>query len=371
MHSTHLRRKHIHGALLGAAVGDALGHARQGLKRRTALQIYGRPPLTYRMLAGRGIYTSDTQLMLMTAQALLNSRTDLGSFRRAFRCRLSWYALSLPHGCGWATYRAALRSWLVRFRLPSGVNSSDNGPGASAVFTALAIHGTGHRLPKWIDETAQLTRRNPLAQDGCVVLAVLADEAATIKQAQFDASHTLDKAIEASTCEEIKSKLKQLKPFLEQSRSPSAVARHFGWEHGIDRAMVPTTVMAAYCWLRYPRDYRRAVQSAICLGGDSSSMGAIVGGLTGAHLGVDAVPKSLVQRLGGTPHDPDWIKALADRFSHWPHGLDDLHMAAAQTSDPPLQFLRNLFTIPVLAVNRALRIIRGCCASSRPNRARR
>ena len=55
MHSTHLRHKHIHGALLGAAVGDALGLARKGLTRRSAIRLNGSRPLKYELLPRRGI----------------------------------------------------------------------------------------------------------------------------------------------------------------------------------------------------------------------------------------------------------------------------------------------------------------------------
>lgn len=356
MHSTHLRKQHITGALAGAAVGDALGYTRQNLSRRGAIARYGKPKLQFRTLAG-GIYSSDTHLMLMTAQALLNSRSDLKSLRRAFRSRLSWYPFSLPL-CARSTLSSAGRCWLRRVGVTSGVNVDNNAAGATAIFSALAIHGTGHRIEKWVDETTKLTLTHPLAIEGCRVLGVLAHAAATSKREDLDNEAILGRAVEASEQPVLKSKLEALAGHLANKKCPLWVADQFGWTSQIGKSMLPTTVMATYCWLSAPRDFEMAVLSAIALGGDSSSMGAIVGGLVGAYDTVEAVPEQLFNRLGGTPHGPEWITALGERFSHWPHGEYDLHVAPAQSSDAPLQLMRNIIVAGRVSLNRVGRLPR-------------
>ncbi len=343
--------------MVGVAIGDALGYPREGLSRRVALKIFGRPPLRYRLLPGRGIYSDDTQLMLLAAQSLLNSRSDLRAFRHAFAWRLSWYLLSLPVGAGKATLTAAFRSWFRRLGVSPGVSSAGNGAATRAIFSALAIHGTGHRLNRWVEETTKLTHTHPLAINGCQVLAALAQRASTTKAGCLDVQDALAAAIEVSKQSEIKDKLLELEPLLRQGRSPSAVARHFGWEQGVSGFIVPTTIMATYCWLRYPTNFRRAVDSAVSLGGDTDSVAAIVGGLVGAHIGFSALPQDLVRRLGGSPHGPTWIAGMASRLSHWPHGADDLHLAPAQTSDPPMQLIRNIFTMLLVFFHIILRIV--------------
>jgi len=371
MHSTFRRKELIHGLLLGVAVGDALGLSRENLPRRVALKMQGRNPLTYRLLPGTGIYSDDTQLMLINAQALLQSRSDAKAFRTLFQRRLKWYPFSLPVGAGKATLLAAAKCWLRLVRLPSGVNSAGNGAATRAVFTALAIHGTGHRLQRWVEESTKLTHCHPLAINGCQVLAHLAEYGATCKGQNFDSQEALQKAISASTQAEIKDKLIQLRPFLEQQRGPSAVARHFGWDCGVSGFIVPTTIMATYCYLRYPTNFLRAVKSAILLGGDSDSLAAIVGGLVGAHVGAQHIPAELVKNLGGYPHGAPWMEKLAERLSHWPHGIDDLHFAPSQTSDPLGQLLRNALTIPLVLLHTCLRLPYRLCTPSLPTRLRR
>ena len=374
MHSTFLRKEHIHGLMLGIAIGDALGLARENLCRRVALRMFGRGPLSYRLIRGRGIYSVDTHLLMINAQALLKSRSDAKSFRRIFQKRLKWYPLSLPIGAGKATLVAAARCWLRPFGLPSGVNSADNGAATRAIFTALAIHGTGHRLSRWVEESTKLTHSHPLAIDGCQVLAELAEFGANCKNGKFDHREALQQAIASSSQAEIKDKLAELADFLDARRGPSAVARHFNWKCGIGSSSVPTTIMATYCFLRYPNDFRRAVESAVLLGGDSNSLAAIVGGLVGALVGAKNIPAELIKNLAGYPHGSPWIEKMAERMSHWPHGMDDLHFAPAQTSDPLAQLLRNSLTIPVMLLHVLRRLpYRTCtrCQSKAPRRRQR
>jgi hypothetical protein len=57
--------------------------------------------------------------------------------------------------------------------------------------------------------------------------------------------------------------------------------------------VVPTVLAALWCLLRQPASWPAAVASAIRLGGDVDTLGAIVGALAGVRLGVDAVPEHL------------------------------------------------------------------------------
>lgn len=356
MHSTQLRREHIHGALLGIAVGESLGYARSGLTRRRALKFLGRPPFRFRYLPGRGIYGEQTRLALLNAQAILNCRSDLRILRRTFARRLRWHVFGMSIAGRRETLAVSLRSWFLRLGLAPGIASRSNGAASRAIISTLAINGTGHRVAKWIEESTKLTHTDPVAIDGCCALALLADRAVEAKKGDFDPLAALEVAIASIRENELRKKFLALKPYLEQGLAPSRVAKRFGWRDRISQDVVPTAVMAAYCFLRFPRDYRKAVESAIALGGQSAAMGAIVGGLAGAHLGEQGIPQELKSRQSGTPHGPEWIEKMAERFSHWPHGVDDLHLAPAQSSDPLTQVLRNLIHLPLGILHGLLRI---------------
>jgi len=370
MHSTHLRHQLIKGLMAGTAIGDALGLARSGLCRRTALKMFGRPPLKYRLFPGRGIYSNDTRMMLMAAQAILQCRSDLRSFRRKYQSRLSWYPLSLPIGIDHRTWLACMKAWLYRTGITTGVRSEGNGAATRAMFIALAIHGNGHRLRKWVEESTKTTHTHPQVVEGCQLLAQLADTCSTTSYGKLDPNGVLNTLIES--CEEpmLKEGLQRLIPFLETNRSPASVARHFEWHRGIRNHILPSTLMATYCFLRYPTNFDRAVQSAIVLGGASDSLGAIVGGLVGAHIGYDRLPKPLIKSLGGYPQGLRWIEEMSNRLSHWPHGMHDLSFAPPLPSDPLMQILRNLFSISLVSLHFVIRLPFKLSTGSKPLRMR-
>ena len=53
----------------------------------------------------------------------------------------------------------------------------------------------------------------------------------------------------------------------------------------------------AFCIFRDADDYRDAVARACRLGGDTDTIGAVVGGMYGAYLGIDAVPRKWREML--------------------------------------------------------------------------
>lgn len=344
MHSTHLRNEHIHGVMLGIAIGEALGYPRAGLSRRTSLRKYGRPTLRYQFVPNKGVYAENTRLAFLHAQALLNSRNEMRNFRPAFRWRLSWYLLSFPSTIRTSILRAGFRSWLMRLKLESGVDSRDSGCATRAVFSAPAMSGCGHRLPKWSDEITKLTHTSKIALQCCRILGTLSDYACTHPE-DLDPDTALQAAIDVCEIAEVKDEMQKLSTPLSERQRVSKVARSLGYQV-IGDDLIPLTVMAAYCWLRNAGTFEQAVLSANRFLGDTATLSAVVGGLAGAHLGVSKLPVEMISRLGGEPHGQEWINAVASRFSHWPHGADDLYMAPAEPSYPMRQIVRNVSVQP-------------------------
>ena len=49
--------------------------------------------------------------------------------------------------------------------------------------------------------------------------------------------------------------------------------------------------------LKFPNNYIEAVRMAVNITGDSDSIGCIAGGILGARLGVEAIPKTWISNL--------------------------------------------------------------------------
>ena len=66
---------------------------------------------------------------------------------------------------------------------------------------------------------------------------------------------------------------------------------------GVNVTFVPSVVTAVACFASSPDDYLTAVGRAILLGGDTDTIAAMTGALSGALLGAGAIPDELLSRL--------------------------------------------------------------------------
>jgi ADP-ribosylglycohydrolase len=88
--------------------------------------------------------------------------------------------------------------------------------------------------------------------------------------------------------------------------APEAAARHVH-ESGLDPAhprwqgisafVTPSILWSLYSFLRSPDDYWETICTAIGVGGDTDTMAAIAGAISGARLGVAALPGTLLPYL--------------------------------------------------------------------------
>src|SRR5215208_450124 len=66
---------------------------------------------------------------------------------------------------------------------------------------------------------------------------------------------------------------------------------------GISPFVVGSVLWSLYSFLRSPEDYRETIRTAIAVGGDVDTTGAMAGTISGARLGLDAVPPNLSRCL--------------------------------------------------------------------------
>jgi len=68
--------------------------------------------------------------------------------------------------------------------------------------------------------------------------------------------------------------------------------------------------LALYCFLRYPNYYSKTVIRAANTNGDSDSIACIAGSISGAYLGIDAIPSDWVDRIEKSVYLADLAKRL-------------------------------------------------------------
>ena len=55
--------------------------------------------------------------------------------------------------------------------------------------------------------------------------------------------------------------------------------------------------LALYCFLKFPDDYIKTVLRGANTNGDSDSVACIAGGISGAYLGIAAIPYKWIQHI--------------------------------------------------------------------------
>lgn len=98
----------IAASLYWTALGDALGLPYEGLNPTRAQKLLG-PPTRYRLLAGKGMVSDDTEHALLTAEAVARTGGNPAAFERELAGLLRGWFFSLPAGIGWATLRAGAK----------------------------------------------------------------------------------------------------------------------------------------------------------------------------------------------------------------------------------------------------------------------
>jgi ADP-ribosylglycohydrolase len=201
------------------------------------------------------------------------------------------------------------------------------------MFLSMALNGTNQSKRSWIERSTKLTHRSPQTVECCHRLAKLCILAAQESE-NFVALAAAKYLAESKSFSPLIERLQKFPEYLEQQLTPNQVATQMGWASSVPNTALAVTTMGVYCFLRYPGQFQQAVQSAVGLAGATSSLGAVVGGLCGAHLGRTQIPQPLIGRLSNFAYGPSWMEQLAKRIAEWPHGADDLHVSPTLPSAP-------------------------------------
>ncbi len=321
------------GSILGQALGDALGFVVEaeppdvaqayveGWLRTGRAGERGHPEFRF------GQYTDDTQL----ARELLRSFREAGCWDPAvFATRLAQlFQERRDVGAGTGTRAAASR-------LLSGVPWRESGTPAPYAGNGAAMRAgpLGLLLPeremmcRAAVEQARITHLDPRCGAGAVAVTravALAAAPGPLHRAAFleDLAGCAE-AVDGSMADA----LRDLEHWA--SLPPPNAARHVHeagldpahldrWQ-GISAYVTPSVLWSLYAFLRSPDDYWETICTAIGVGGDTDTMAAIAGAISGARLGPDALPMALLRHLN-------------DRGSWDAAGLADLARACQTVVD--------------------------------------
>lgn len=323
---TRPRQEQFVGALIGCAAGDALGAPIEGKSHE---QIASLEDMTghYRPLPRRkagsqthyplGQYTDDTQLTVAIARSLVaQGAVDGAEIAREFAAL--WRSGEIV-GAGPVADRAVKR-------LIEGVPWQD-----AAVPDDLPLNGAAMRIApvglwncdrpdRLADDVATasvVTHRHPVSIDAAMAVATTVAHAVTSSEIETPA--ILDAVASAVQSQGFAGRIRGLGELL---RSPPQAAleaiagtgsRPGERGFGIPALAEPTVLAALYAFLRSPRDYVATIDFALRIGGDVDTIAAIAGAMSGAHNGVDAIPRHLVDSVKDSAEIVDLGRRLYQR----------------------------------------------------------
>ncbi|HTH46467.1 MAG TPA: ADP-ribosylglycohydrolase family protein [Candidatus Limnocylindria bacterium] len=301
------------GVLLGTAIGDALGLPAENLSP-DRIRKWWRGEWRMRLLFGQGLISDDTEHTLMVAQALLTHPEDAVAFQRSLAWKLRWWFVGLPGGVGLATAKACLRLWLGFPAHRAAVRSAGSGPAMrSAILGAYFAHDPDRRRA-FVAASTGLTHRSWQAETAAQAVA---ECAALTRQSQGQPQVTSVLATLRSLSPEAEwqTVLSRIESGLAAQGSVAEFACTMGLERGVTGYALHVVPVAIFAWLRHPDDFRTALTAALDCGGDTDTVGAILGALCGAAVGKAGIPAEWSAGLWEWPRSVSHAERIATQLA--------------------------------------------------------
>jgi len=182
--------------------------------------------------------------------------------------------------------------------------SFGNGAAMRVAPVGLFYHRDPGKLREVACLSAQIIHAHPLGKEGAALQAY-AVALALVWGPSGSPAGLLEKLKAFAVHQVYRAKLEQVQDLL-RSGDKSEVAARLG--NGVEAFhSVPTAIC---CALRHPESFEDAVVEAASLGGDADTIASMTGAISGAWLGMEAIPGQWVAKL----ENRNYLKQLAHRL---------------------------------------------------------
>ncbi len=296
------RRSRLAGAVLGGAIGDAMGHPTEFIRSFDAIrERYGPDGVTgYELWRERdgtrfAPYTDDTQMAEQVLRSLLWARdrdADLDATMRDMAERFVSWAKD-PQGGHRAPGNACLAGCRnlergVPWHEAGGATAGGCGSVMRAYPFGLVFANDLDRCERWAVAHSKLTHRDPIALAASAAMAVGVARVMRDEPLELVLSEMV-----AAACRYSPKTAAMMARAIDEAESgigpETTLERLEGW------AAHEAIAAAVYLFARHPDDPRAAILEGANTPGDSDSLATLAGALVGARVGIAAFP-------------PDWVR---------------------------------------------------------------
>ena len=290
------------GALIGSAVGDALGAPVEGYSREKVNSVYGARG-DWEMKSGR--YTDDTEMMIGVAESLIENRGFNGA-DMAHKFIMN-YDVSRGYGPGSKEVLRRIRageSWeAASEQLFFGAGSYGNGAAMRIAPVGILYFDNAEVLREIAYKSSHITHAHVLGKEGAAL------QAYSIALAVQGHKEDMLPRLKAFAKEIYNDKLNTVERLLGDDMDEKAIITGLGT--GV--AAFDSVPTAIYAFCRFDT-FEDAVVYAISLGGDTDTIGAMTGAICGAFYGEAAIPGRWVAKLEEGEKGRSYIKKLGNEL---------------------------------------------------------
>jgi ADP-ribosylglycohydrolase len=307
------RKEQFSGCLIGQCLGDATGFVVEGYSPAACIRYiedflktdsighFGHFPFPY------GQYSDDSQL----ARELMQSYVACKKFDPAdYAERLKMiFAEKRIVAFGYSTKEAVKRLYTGSSWEESGAPppAAGNGSAMRAAPIGLFFYSNPEMLIQAAHDQGRITHKDPRSSAGAV--AVSGAVALALQEKTIDPDRFLSTLAEwtGEMSAVFTSELTKLPEWLSLPPEEAAeVIANAGFDadyidddewKGISGYVISSVLWSLYAFLRTPEDYWETICTAISGGGDTDTTAAMAGAISGAYLGVDALPSHLLKHL--------------------------------------------------------------------------
>jgi len=297
------------GVLYGLAIGDALGRPTEFLSLSAIKRKYGEKGI--QDLPEPALFTDDTQMSLAIAEALVKAgEKGIEEIMEAVREEFIKWAHS-PDTSSRAPGRTCLRGVA---NMESGIHWTRSGiPESKGCGSAMRAGPIGYvyqhdpeKLREVAHATGICTHGHPTADAACIGAAYL------VKLA-------LDGVEPSRMIRELLQFTRGISDEWEQAIA--GVEKCLDWEDeeealeylGEGWTGEEAVALSLFCLLKYPDSYKKVAIRGANTNGDSDSIACIAGSISGAFLGIDAIPERWIKNIERSEYLNDIAVRLAQK----------------------------------------------------------
>lgn len=290
--------------MLGSALGDSIGEL--------AFHNSSIERLSHKLgLVKEMIYTDDTAMAIGIAESLVErgclDPEHIGkTFRQNFE-RESWRGYASGPPTIFARVEQNKMGYVEAAKsLFGGRGSLGNGAAMRVAPVGLVYHNSLDLYDK-AQLSASVTHAHPVGIDGAAVQAKAVAQALNLdRESEFSAEKFLNTLIDFARTPQMKKKLLLLQKMIAENVSPMRAALEIGRSVTAHES-IP---FAIFSFLLHPRSFEECLFCAILNGGDRDTLGAMACAISGAYLGIEALPRIWLRKL----ENRTYIQNLANKL---------------------------------------------------------